>query len=154
MDCSKLKLNDDKYQSNLIKSDKIMPPDSATTSTRVGNSDIPFASHARNLGITISSNTTMDKLVTNIWRSAYAELRRISSIRHLLAVDATKTLHSVFVLSKLDYCNSLLRGSPQFILDKLQRVQNSAARAWRWISSSQGKSWTLSWDVAQSPAGS
>ena len=32
------------------------------------------------------------------------------------------------VLSKLDYCNSLLCGSPQFILDKLQRVQNSAAR--------------------------
>ena len=29
---------------------------------------------------------------------------------------------------KLDYCNSLICGSPQFILDKLQRVQNSAAR--------------------------
>ena len=70
----------------------------------------------------------MDKHVTNICRSAYAELRRISSIRHLLAVSATKTLLSAFVLSKLDYCNSLLCGSPQFILDKLQRVQNSAAR--------------------------
>ena len=27
-----------------------------------------------------------------------------------------------------DYCNSLLCGSPQFILDKFQRVHNSAAR--------------------------
>ena len=128
MDCSKLKLNDDKYQSNLIKSDKIMPPYSATTSTRVGNSDIPFASHARNIGITISSNTTMYKHVTNICRSAYAELPRIRSIRHLLTVNATKTLLSAFVLSKLDYFNSLLCGSPQFILDKLQRGQNSAVR--------------------------
>ncbi|WP_419593715.1 hypothetical protein, partial [Thiolapillus sp.] len=128
MDCNKLKLNDDKTESILIKSDRIMLPDSAPTSIRVGNSDIPFASHARNLGITISSNTTMDKHVTNICRSAYAELRRISSIRHLLTVNATKTLLSAFVLSKLDYCNSLLCGSPQFILDKLQRGQNSAAR--------------------------
>ena len=70
----------------------------------------------------------MDKHVTNICRSAYAELRRTSSIRRLLTVNATKTLLSAFVLSKLDYCNSLLCGSPQFILDKLQRVQNSTAR--------------------------
>ena len=69
-----------------------------------------------------------DKHVTNICRSAYAELRRISSIRHLLTVNATKTLLSAFVLSKLGYCNSLFCGSPQFILDKFQRVQNSAAR--------------------------
>ena len=68
----------------------------------------------------------MDKHVTNICRSAYAELRRIGSIRHLLTVNASRTLLSAFVLSKLDYCNSLC-GSPQFILDKLQRVQNSAA---------------------------
>ena len=39
-----------------------------------------------------------------------------------------KTLLSAFVLSKLDYCNSLLCGSPQFILDKLQRGQNSAEK--------------------------
>ncbi|WP_419587774.1 hypothetical protein, partial [Thiolapillus sp.] len=110
MDCNKLKLNDDKTESILIKSDRIMLPDSAPTSIRVGNSDIPFASHARNLGITISSNTTMDKHVTNICRSAYAELRRISSIRHLLTVNATKTLLSAFVLSKLGYCNSLFCG--------------------------------------------
>ena len=71
----------------------------------------------------------MDKHVTNICRSAYVELRRISSIRHLLIVNATKTLLFAFVLSKLDYCNSLLSGSPPFILDKLQRGQNSAARS-------------------------
>ena len=105
-----------------------MLPNSAPISIRVSNSDILFVTHARNVGITISSNTTMDKHATNICRSAYAELRPIGSIRHLLTVNATKTLLSAFVLSKLDYCNSLLCGSPQFILDKLQRGQNSAAR--------------------------
>ena len=33
-----------------------------------------------------------------------------------------------FVLSKLDYCNPLLSGSPKHLPDKLQKVQNSAAR--------------------------
>ena len=57
-----------------------------------------------------------------------SELQCMSSIHNLLTVNATKPLLSAFVLSKLDYCNSLLCGSPQFILDKLQTVQNSAAR--------------------------
>ena len=82
MDCNKLKLNDDKTESILIQSDRIMLSGSAPTSIRAGTSEIPFASHARSLGITISSSTTMDKHVTNICTSAYAELRRISSIRH------------------------------------------------------------------------
>ena len=128
MDCNKLKLNDEKTESLLIKSDRAKFPDPAPTSVRVGNSVIPFATHAKNLGFTISSNTTIDKHATYICRSAYAELRRISSIRHLLTVNATKTLACAFILSKLDYCNCLLSGSPQYILDKLQKVQNSAAR--------------------------
>ena len=65
---------------------------------------------------------------SNLVRSANFELRRISSIRHLLSTDATKTLVSAFVLSRLDYCNSLLFGCPQCLLNKLQKVQNNAAR--------------------------
>ena len=54
----------------------------------------------------------------DVCRSAYSELRRISTIRHLLSVDSTKTLVSVFVLS----------GCPKHLLEKLQKVQNTAAR--------------------------
>ena len=37
-------------------------------------------------------------------------------------------LLSAFVLSCLDYCNSLLFGCPQYLLNKLQKVQNNSAR--------------------------
>ena len=70
----------------------------------------------------------MKSHVSNLSCSANFELRRISSIRHLLSTDATKTLVSAFVLSRLDYCNSLLSGCPQYLLNKLERVQNNAAR--------------------------
>ncbi|KAK7102473.1 hypothetical protein V1264_020687 [Littorina saxatilis] len=70
----------------------------------------------------------MDKHITNMCRSAYTEIRKISSIRHLLFFDATKTLVCSLILSKFDYCNALLTGIPQHLTDKLQKVQNTAAR--------------------------
>ena len=38
-----------------------------------------------------------------------------------------KTQCSVIVLPKLYYCNSLFYGSPMYMLERLQKVQNSAA---------------------------
>ena len=65
----------------------------------------------------------MKQQVSKICQSAYLELRRISSTRHVLIFDATKTLVTSLVLSRLDYCNSLLSGVSQQLIDKLQKVQ-------------------------------
>ena len=59
---------------------------------------------------------------------AYLEIRHIGSIRHYLSFEATKTLVSSLVLSRLDYCNALLAGSAQVLLDAVQRVINCSAR--------------------------
>ena len=71
---------------------------------------------------------SMKQQVSKICQSAYLELRRISSIRHVLTVEATKTLVTSLVLSRLEFCNSLLSGIPQQLIDKLQKVQNCSAR--------------------------
>ena len=39
-----------------------------------------------------------------------------------------KKLLWAFALSRLDYCNSLLAGCPKYLLSKLRKVQNTAAR--------------------------
>ena len=42
--------------------------------------------------------------------------------------NATKTLVSLCILSRLDFCNSLLAGYPQTVIKPLQQVQNSATK--------------------------
>ena len=51
--------------------------------------------------------------------------RHRNNIRHLLTVEATKTLVCDFILSKLGYrkCISLLFGFHQYILDKLKKYK-------------------------------
>ena len=53
----------------------------------------------------------MNAHVSNIARTCYFELRRLAYIRRFLTSTATATLVSAFVLSRIDYCNSLLFGS-------------------------------------------
>ena len=70
----------------------------------------------------------MNAHVTNIARTCYFELRRLETIRRFLTNTATATLVSAFVLSRIDYCNSLLFGSTHDVTSHLQRIQNYAAR--------------------------
>ena len=51
----------------------------------------------------------------------------LASIRRFLTSTATATLVSAFVLSRIDYCNSLLFGSTHDVTSHLQRIQNYAA---------------------------
>ena len=58
----------------------------------------------------------------------FLHLRNIAKIRHSLSQKDTEILVHAFISSKLDSCNSLLYGLPQTLIDRLQAVQNCAAR--------------------------
>ena len=45
-----------------------------------------------------------------------------------LSQDNAETLVHAFISSELDFCNALLYGLPQSVVDRLQYVQNCAAR--------------------------
>ena len=55
-------------------------------------------------------------------------LKNISKIRTFLDRDNTERLVHAFISSKIEYCNSILIGLPNEEIDKIQRVQNAAAR--------------------------
>ncbi|KAK7101509.1 hypothetical protein V1264_019884 [Littorina saxatilis] len=128
MDLNKLKLNEEKTEMILVSPKKHLNHPSLPSSVDLNGSSIALSPAVRNLGVTLDQSLSFHQHVANVCRTCFFEIRRISSIRHLLTEDATKTLLCAFVLSRLDYCNSILSGSPNYIIEKLQRVQNHAAR--------------------------
>ena len=82
----------------------------------------------QNLGFTLDCHLTMNAHVSNVAWTCYFEMRPLVSIRRFLTNTATATLIFAFVLSRIDYCISLLIGSTHDVTSHLQRMQNYAAR--------------------------
>ena len=55
-------------------------------------------------------------------------IRKLSKIKDYLTFEQLRTAVSALIFSRLDYCNSLYFGIHAELLNKLQYVQNSAAR--------------------------
>ena len=69
----------------------------------------------------------MDLQAKAVCQSAYCH-RKIGKIRKLLTKESTTRVIHAFVSSRLDQNNSLLHGIPKNQTQKLQRIQNCAAR--------------------------
>ena len=122
-----LKLNDAKTEVLIIT-----PPNLSShlqsVNFQLGESSVSPGKHVRDLGVTWDSSMNFEKHVTNICKCAYFQLHNIYRIRKYLTVNATKSLVHAFITSRLDYCNGLLYGIPNYLIDRLQRIQNAAAR--------------------------
>ena len=125
---SMLKINDSKTELMLVTSKRSKHLHNLPTSITICNAQISFKQSVNNLGFSLNCHLTMNAHVTNIALTCHLELRRLTSIRRFLTSTATATLVSVFALSRIDYCNSLLFGSIHDVTSNLQRILNNAAR--------------------------
>lgn len=80
------------------------------------------------LGIQFDALLNLERHINKTTSTAYFHLKNITKIRKYLDIDSTKSLVQSVVISRIDYCNSLLYRVPQRVTNKLQRVQNHAAR--------------------------
>ena len=80
------------------------------------------------LGVVLDSSLTFDDHVSKLVSECWYHLRNIAKIRRYMTIDEAKKIVHAFVCSKVDYCNAILYGIKQTTLDKLQRVQDQAAR--------------------------
>ncbi len=84
--------------------------------------------YTQNLGVILDSNLYFENNISHVTKTEFFHLRNIAKLRNTLTFsDAEKLAHS-FMTSRLDYCNALLGDCPASPKNKLQIVQNSAAR--------------------------
>ena len=126
MTLNRLKLNKGKTELLVLHSRHRPPP--AFAPLKIGSEVILPSDSARNAGVIFDNAMTMVPHIHSTCKSAFYHLRNIARIRKFISLKTTETLVHAFVHSKLDYCNSLAYGLPKYFLQKLQYVQNAAAR--------------------------
>ena len=131
MTSNSLKLNDDKTEVMLVSSPQMAAKINVPDTMAVGNATVPFSRTVRNLGVTLDNHLEMIDHVKQLARTCNYHLRRLSSIRRYLTPDCAATLVSCYILSRIDYCNSLLVGCPDYLTDMLQAIVKNSARVVR-----------------------
>ena len=92
---------------------------------RIGTTYVQPVSSIRDLGVYIDADMSMRTHVTAVIRACFAALRQIRSVRRSLPRHALLTLVRALIVSKVDYCNSVLAGIPSQLQDRLQSVLNA-----------------------------
>ena len=89
---------------------------------------IRFSEKVKNVGVYLDKHLNMTKHINSVTSQSYKILKDIGSIRKSLQQDHIERLVHAFISRRLDYCNSLFVNISKENLNKLQKVQNSAAR--------------------------
>ena len=82
----------------------------------------------QDLGVVFGQYLTFHDHISGIYKSTHFHVCGIRRIRNLLTFDATAQLIHALITSRLDFCNSILYNLPNKQIERLQRIQNQAAR--------------------------
>ena len=111
MEANKLKLNDDKTEAILINPKNYLVNKSNLI---IGEEEILFNNAAKNLGVFIDEDLSMNFQISNLSKAIYLEIRRLKHISKFVNESCLKTLAASFILSRFDYCNALYINLPQY----------------------------------------
>jgi len=120
-------LNEEKTEFFVAASPRLLKTLTGISIT-IGSTTIHPSSTVRNLGVELDNVMTMSQQVTAICKTINFHLWNLSRVR--IYINETTCHHAIraLVTSRLDYANSLLQGCSGKELNRLQRLQNKAAK--------------------------
>ena len=128
MNTNLLKLNSEKTEFIVFGTRWNLEKYGNDINVQVGNDSIAAVTNVRNLGFQMDSTCKNALHVNKLCRTLYATIKRIRQIRKNISSSTAKTLMQALVLSRLDYCNSLLMGTAKTHIHKLQKIMNMGVR--------------------------
>ena len=124
---AKLQLNSDKTELLLIGTKQQLQKINMSTSC-VGNDLIKPSKEIKNLGVWLDPSLTMNTHINKTCSIAFYHLYNLRRIQKYLSQEWVEILIHTLIYSRIDYCNSLYLGLSDYQIQKIQRVQNAAAR--------------------------
>ena len=121
-----LKFNLQKTECIIFNSKSHTPP--PITHIKIANKDIPIKTTITTLGVIFESDLTFDKHISSITKQCNYKIFKIKQIKHLLNQTSLKKLTSAYIISKLDYCNSLLIKITKIQEKRLNKIINHTCR--------------------------
>ena len=98
------------------------------THIKIANKDIPIKTTITTLGVIFESDLTFDKHISSITKhQCNYKIFKIKQIKYLLNPTSLKILTPAYILSKLDYCNSLLINIPKIQKNNLTKLLTTLA---------------------------
>ena len=104
---NRLKLNMDKTEF-IIFGTRQQLSNVCCDSISVKNETIYSCPVVRNLGVLLDQELKMKYHVSHILQTSYMHIRKLRSFRKYITQESMKTLVHCFIISRIDYCNSLL----------------------------------------------
>ena len=128
MDRRKLKLNDGKTEIIVIPGNLRNVSVANFGVMSFGDTQLVPCESAKNLGVVLDSSLSFRSHIDSIVKTCNFHIRNLYMIKDFVNRKNLVTLVHSLIVSKVDYCNSLLIGLPNVILKKVQSVLNRAAR--------------------------
>ena len=124
---SRLKLNTDKTQF-IRHGTRVQLSKVSINEIELDGVSIPMSTTVRCLGVMLDGELSFAEHIKQLSNGCFYQLRQLWSIRRLLTKESAKTLVHATILSRVDYCNSVLNRVCAVHLRPLHSVLRSAAR--------------------------
>ena len=122
----KLKINKEKTEVIFFKSKR--SAFRVRSEMDINDTKVKVCAEIRLLRVTLDGHFNYATQVNKVCKQCYIQLRKLYSIKKHVKYEQRKELATYFILSALDYCNSMYIKLDKGLLRKLQRIQNAAAR--------------------------
>ena len=120
--------NCDKLQSILFSSSRLSSKHNLEDSSvliRCSGQSIQQKANVKLLGVIFDQHLTWIDQINNIIRSTHGTLRVLRKFSRFTPMKVRKTLAEALILSKINYCNVVYGQLPKYLINRLQRVQNT-----------------------------